>query len=392
MPVGPTVSGAGAVPQQMTNPSQAQGRRVIPFRMATTERTEMLVGEAGTLTAAEQIFDRTIEGTGYISGIVLRFSALIASGNAATVVFAEDGPWSALSSVIYRDPTGEMVNLDGWSLYIANLGMRNYATTFPDVLAATMDTADPAAIATEFFQETAGAGATGGSFLFSLRVPLAINARSLLGLLGNQDRGVKYQLRTNVAGSGQIYGTAPTALQAFTIEKTYESFAVPAPVSAYGPQEYIPPQFGTLHFLTKNVSEAVPAANATLNHYLRRVGNMWRFMALAFRTNTRVLGQANVTRIQLKIGDTDFFNESYAYRRWIMYMRYGFRWPSGVLLYDWIHDFLPFAGGEFGDDWVNTKDVNTAQFIITYGAGVTGTTSLTFVSDDLTMVGQPLGT
>lgn len=385
---GPNVSGAGAVPAAPTNPP---ARGLIPFRMATTERTEQLVAETGTLTAAEQIFDRTIEGTGYVYGIWLQFSALIASGNSATVVFAEDGPWSALSSVIFRDPTGEILNLDGYALYLMNLGMRNYATTFPDVLAATMDSADPAAVAGELYTETAGSGGTGGSFLFSLRVPLGINANNLLGMLGNQDRGVKYQLRTNVAGSAQIYGTAPTALQAFTINKQYESFAVPAPVGAYGPQAYIPPQFGTLHFGTKNVSEGIPAASGTVNHYLRRIGNMWRFVILKFNLNTRVLGNTNVTRLQLKIGDTDFFNESYAYRRWTMYCRYGFRWPSGVLIYDWIHDNLPFAGGEFGEDYVNTKDVNTAQFIITYGSGVTGSPQLTFITDDLAMVGQPLG-
>lgn len=387
---GPTVSGAGSIPQAPTNP-QSSRQRLIPFRMATTERTEQLVSDTGTITTSEQIFDRTIEGTGYIYAIWLNFSALIASGNSATVAYQEDGPWSALSSVIYRDPTGEMLNLDGFALYLANLGMRNYATSFPDALAATLDSANPAAVTTELFQAVAGGGGTGGSIFFSLRVPLGINRRSLLGMLGNQDRGVKYQLRNNVAGSASIYSTAPTTLQAFTIAKQYESFAVPAPVGAYGPQEYIPPQFGTLHFLTKNVSEAVPAASVTLNHYLRRIGNMWRFVILKFALNTRALGNTNVTRLQLKIGDTDFFNESYGYRRWVMYCRYGFRWPSGVLCYDWLHDFLPFAGGELGDDYVNTKDVNTGQFIITYGSGVTGTPSLTFITDDLAMVGQPLG-
>ena len=380
---GPIMQPAGTsaqIPAAPTKPAQQQ----IPFRIATTERTEILQTEAGTISAVEQVFDRTLEGTGYVFGIMLHMVCTTA-GNAAAVTFVEDGPWSALSSIIYRDPTGEAVNLPGFSLYVANWAMRNYSNTPLD--SNQID----ASAANEFYSATTGAGATGGSFTTNLRVPIAINRRNLLGLLGNQDRGVKYQLRTNVNSSANIYGVAPTAAGAFTIEKIYESYTVPAPVGAYGPQQFIPDGFGTIHFLTQNVSEAVPAASATLNHYLRRIGNMWRWVGLIIRGNTRALGQANTTRLQMKIGDTDFYNEPYWYRRAVMYDRYGTRPPAGVLIYDFIHDFLPFAGGELGDDWVNTKDVNTAQFIITYGAGIVAGSTLTFLTDDLALVGQPLG-
>jgi hypothetical protein len=243
----------------------------------------------------------------------------------------------------------------------------------------------------EYYQAVTGTGGTGGSFLINTHVPIAINRRNLLGLLGNQDRGVKYQLRTNVAASTAIYSTAPTTLQAFTINRTYESYSVPSPQGAYGPQQVVPDGFGTLHFLTQTVDSAPPAASSTVNHYMRRIGNMWRWVALVWRVDTRALGQTNVTRVSLKIGDTDVYNEPYYYRRAIMWERYGFRPPVGVACYDFIHDFLPFAGDEWGDDWMNTSQVNTAQFIVTYGSGVTGTPTLTFVTDDLALVGQPLG-
>lgn len=383
---GPSVTPSGTsaqLPQAPTEPTSGR-QRMIPFRIATNERTEILQTESGTIAANEQVFDRTLEGTGYVYAIHLNMQ-VVTAGNAAAVTFAEDGPFNALSQVIYRDPTGEAVNLPGWSAYLANVIMRNYATFYPDPTFNIIDTS------TEFFSAITGAVATGGSFNINTRIPIAINRRNLLGLLGNQDRGVKYQLRSNVASTAAIYGTAPTAPGAFTIQKHYESYAVPSPVGAYGAQQYIPDGFGTIHFLTQNVSEAVPAASVTLNHYMRRIGNMWRWVALVIRGNTRALGQANTARIQMKVGDTDFYNEQYYYRRLLMAERFGFKLPPGVLVYDFIHDFLPFAGAEMGDDWVNTKDVNTAQFLITYLAGIVAGGSLTFISDDLALVGQPIG-
>ena len=371
------------IPPQATNPASS-GQRFVPFRVATTERTNILISDAGTITGNEQVIDRVLEGTGYIYSISLHLT-ITTAGNAAAVAFAEDGPFNALSSVVFRDPSAEELNLDGFSLYLANLSMRNYANFGLDSTMNIVDTTD------EYFSAVTGAGATGGSVLLNEEVPLGINRRNLLGLLGNQDRGVRYQLRDNINSTGQIYSTAPTNPGAFTLERIYESYAVPSPVGAYGPQQWTPDGFGTIHWLTKNVSEAVPAANVTLNHFVRRLGNMWRFVVLVIRANTRALGQTSVSTISLKMGDTDFYNEPYWFRRQLMAKRYGFRFPSGVLVYEMMHDFLPFAGGELGDDWINTKDVNTGQFTLTYNGNVQAGGSLTFITDDLAMVGQPIG-
>ncbi|MGH7955070.1 MAG: hypothetical protein ACREOZ_03835, partial [Gloeomargaritales cyanobacterium] len=267
------------MPQQPIKGATAQ-QQSIPFRIATTERSDILITELGAVTANEQVIDRVIEGTGYVYGIWLNL-AIVTAANAATVAFAEDAPFNALSSIIYRDSSAEAINLDGFSLYIANIAMRNYANVALD---ANQNILIGDNASGEFYSATAGVGAgLGGSLLINLDVPIAINRRNLLGLLGNQDRGIRYQLRTNINSSGQIYATPPTTPGNYTLQKEYESYAVPSPVGAYGPQSWTPDGFGTIHFLTKNVSEAVPAANVTLNHYLRRIGNMWRWAALIFR-------------------------------------------------------------------------------------------------------------
>lgn len=376
---GQTAPGS-AIPSQPTNGGQPQ--RMIPFRMATNERSEILPSEAGTITAAQQPIERTMEGTGFLYGVNLNETVTTAA-NAAATTFAEDGPWSGLASVVLRDPTGEIVNLSGFNLFLYNLAMRQYAVRNTEG-------------STEVFTATTGAGATGGSFNIWLRVPAGINRRSLLGILGNQDRSVKYQLRTDVGFTTSIYGVAPTNPGTFAIQKIMESYAVPSPVGAMGPQQIIPDNFGTLAFATSTVSEAAPVPSATINHYMRRIGNTIRFIILVFRAGAgatpRTVAQANPpSRIQLKIGDSDFFNEPYAYRRMLMFERYGFDWPAGVVVYDMMHDFSAAAGFELGDDWLNTMNVNTAQWIITYPAGFTAGGSLTFVTADMALVGQPLG-
>ena len=100
------------------------------------------------------------------------------AGNGAAVAYQPDAPWSALDSVIFSDTSGEEVNVTGFDLYLQNKYMGQY----------THATLDSATADTSIYSVTAGAGATGGSFNFFLRVPIAINDRNFLGLLGNQDR------------------------------------------------------------------------------------------------------------------------------------------------------------------------------------------------------------
>lgn len=344
----------------------------VPFRRATLERTDVLPSESNAISAARVPIERTIEGTGYIYGIQLEVVAN-AAANAATVVYAEDAPWNSLDLIIYKDVNGELINLSGFDLYLANLAMKQYVYRFQDQSA--------------FFTLTAGAGGTGGTFNFQIRVPVAVNRRDLLGVVGNQDRAQKYTLRTDQAASTAIYTTPPTTLPTMTIAKTYENYAVPMLSSATGAKQMpFPDSFGTLHFLTSTVSEAAPSGGSVINHYLRRIGNTIRYIILVFRSNgSRLTASQNVpTSISLKVGDDTQFTESYNYRRFIMFERYGFDFPNGVLVYDAMHDFNGFAGGELGDDYWHTQQVTQAQFMITYPVGFGSTNnSLKFITDDL---------
>ncbi len=368
---------------------EGQTRPRIPFRVATLERGELLANVGPTaLTAATQPVESTIEGNGFYFGVLLDWLNTVA-GNAAAVAFFEDAPQSALAQVILRDPSGEIVNLSGFELFMANLAHKNYAVRGFE--------------ASNLFAATAGAGATGGSMSFAVRVPAGINRQSLLGILGNQDRSVKYQLRTDLAAgtasaTGPIYTTAPTAAPGSvipTITRVYENYAVPPRTAPNGLEnQLIPDGFGSLCYLTSTLSEAAPLGGSTVTHYLRRLGNTSRYLILIFRSNnSRATAEANApTRISLKISDAVVYTESYRYRRWVMQERYGFDFPNGILVYDFMHDAVPGAGAERGMDWMNLQNTNLMQFEITYPAGFGSTAnSLKIVTSDVAFVGQTVG-
>lgn len=365
-------------PVMMQGPATTSGagggqNPLIPFRRATVERSTILPGESVQLGAAYTSLERTIEGTGFLYSVRIGLQA-VASGNAATVAFQEDAPWNALGLITLRDPNGELVNVpNGWYLYIANLAQKNYASRWIDQSTQSV--------------LTTGAGGSGGSFTQYLDVLVGTNRRDLTGIVGNQDRSVKYTLRTDVNPSTLIYATAPTALPTLTVNKWLETYSVPLPVGPNGVQQQVLPDgYGTLHFTTVTTSDAAPLGGSTVNHYLRRIGNTIRFIALVFRSNNlRATAETNAPAlITFKVGDDVLFTETWQNRKTKMYERYGFDFPSGVLVYDALHDFSSDAGFELGDDYLHTQALVNAQFQVTYPAGFGSTgNSLVFLTDDL---------
>lgn len=358
-------AGGPAVVQNEGNRPQSSAG-VIPFRRATTPRTAIITPTASTVSALQQPIQIVVEGTGYMTGIDLSVDIETAA-NAAAVAYTEDAPWNALTSIVLSDVSGELVNTDGYGLYLQNVYGGWGAPT--GLMAASTDT-------TNVFEKLGGAVGRGGSVHFHLRVPVAVRTRDFLGAVGNQDRSIKYQLRDDFNNTAGIYSVAPTNPGAITIARTYESITVPGPVNAVGiPQQTEPPKHGVLAFWTQSRSPSDPVGGSTVNHYISRLGNTIRMWILQFRSNaSRATAEANMpTRIQLLLGDTNIFTESTDYRRRIMYDRYGFdviaSGTQGCLVYDFAEDILPLVGGEAGLDWLWSNGLANAQFQITYPAG-----------------------
>jgi len=374
----PDAGGPTVVQNEGNRPSSAAG--VIPFRRATTPRTALVQPTTGTMSTAQQPTQITIEGTGYMIALGLDVTVTTA-GNAAATAYNEDAPWNFFSSIVLSDVSGELTNLDGFMQYLFNVYGGYFAPG--TLLRASTDTT--------LYNLVSGAGATGGSFRFHISIPVAINDRNFLGLVGNQDRAVKYQLRDDINASTAIYSVAPTNAGTINLQRTYYSVTVPGAQNAQGiPQQIRPPKFGVQHFQTQMVSPSAPAGGSTVNHFLARLGNTIRFLILVFRSNgSRATAETNMpTRIQFLIGDTNIFTESSAERRWIMYNRYGFDTTAaaaqGVLVYDFLKDVINQAGAELGLDWLWSNGVVNAQFQVTYPTGFGSTNnSLVIGTDDL---------
>jgi hypothetical protein len=374
--------GAVAVGGPVTQVQEPTPGSAIPFRRATTFRTSLLQSTAQLLTTSAQNVDIVIEGSGYIYAIDLHVNAT-AAGNAAAVAFQEDGPWSAMDSVVFRDVNGELLNLSGYHLRLANL----YAGYVPFKDAPVRAETAPSGDTTNIFSTTTGAVGAGGSFRFHLLIPVGLNRRELRGILGNQDRAQKYSLRDDYAASGSIYSVAPTTLPTMNVERVYENYAVPGASNANGAaQSQFPDDFGILHYITQSVNASPPAGSATVNHYLARLGNTIRVLIVVLRSNgTRGTAESNMpTRLQFNLGDTPLFVETVAYRRMEMWRRYGFDAPNGVLVFDFMTDIYAQAGYELGDDYLFTNGLVNAQFQFTYPSGMGSTNnSFTTITDDL---------
>lgn len=375
-------------------PSGNRGEKSVPFRRATTYRTTKVTTSTGTNVATPTAsFDVIIEGSGFIYGIDLQHQ-VVTSANAAVVAYGEDAPWSTFGAVVFRDVNGELINLSGFSLRVANL----YGGWVPfnawDNFTIPPVTTSPTTKDVSIAQLVHNNVATGGSYNMHLFVPVALNRRSLWGLLGNQDRAQKYSLRTDLVsaaatatGPASIYTTAPTTQGTYTLSRMYENYAVPAPSDANGHgQQQIPDKFGIVNFVTQSVNPSVPVGGSTVNHYLARLGNTIRFISLVLRSNgTRATAETNApTQIQFNLGDTPIFVETPAFRRNLMLQRYGFDAPQGVYNYDAITDFTGQAGYELGDDYFWTSGLVNAQFAVAYPAGFGSTAnSLTVITGDM---------
>lgn len=383
---GPAIAPPGANRQQAT----------IPFRRATTGRTQQLQSSNGTnVGTLATSFDVSLEGSGFMYGIDLDY-AVTCAANAAAVAYFEDAPWSTFTGIVLRDVNGELINLPGFSLRVANvrggwMGLGRAWNNFiaPPVLATNVNTPDRIVAN---LSAAVGPG-DGGTYRMHLQVPVGLNRRSLWGILGNQDRAQKYSLRTDIgsaaaAATGPIYTTAPTTQGTYVLVRTYENYAVPGPTDANGnKQQQIPEKHGIVNFLTQSINPSIPSASSTVNHYLPRLGNTIRFLSLIYRGNNtgtgRVAAEALLpTRIQFNLGDTPIFVESAAYRRQEMERRYGQEAFQGEFTYDSLSDFGISAGAELGDDYLWTSGLVNAQFAISYPAAVAATASLTVITGD----------
>lgn len=216
--------------------ANAPAPQPYPFPVGVYESATQDFTRTLTPTAAPQKFDvYNITPTGWIRGAWFEFDCVTA-GNAAATAFTANGPWITVQKVTFFDlGSREVIGpIDGYDWMTLN----KYGGYFNQI--------DPRADSN--YVATTGAGATGGSFHFTLYLPIEIVHRDALGTVQNESKpGWKVEVWLN--SSTAIYATAPTALAAVTMTVFPDSYTEPQAMAPGGrPYAQTPPLPGTLQY------------------------------------------------------------------------------------------------------------------------------------------------
>jgi hypothetical protein len=376
----PTV---GRPAQSAGNPAANTGSAkapvaVVPFTRAARKKS-MNVGVYGPVTLNTGVNAQPVipvPAAGYLRWLEITVTGTTA-GNAATVAFNADGPFNVLQQISFAAANGDSIisPIDGFSLYLINKSGA-FSCGFYDPVA------DPS------YSLTVGAGATGGSFQFVLRVPLEIDSRDGLGALENMAANQAYQFQYSLNNLANLYTVAPTSAPTVTVAITEHYWNAPAPANLAGaPQAQAPNGNGTVS-LIQTQSPSI-TANSTQTIPLLNVGNTVRWIMFVLRNNSGVRVEADFPAISKIIVN----NDTWYYKRkeqWRSQLAKDYLLRAGItasptagaqdngvfILDDFINDGAPgaaFANASSNRNlWMVTNSATSLQFDATTAWGANG--------------------
>lgn len=302
----------------------------------------------------------------------------ITAGNAAAVAFAADAPWNAIQEVTFRDARGNTVlgPLTGFDLKLANKWLGYDFNTDLD-LAPTTTT-------------VAGVGAgLGGGFTFILPLPLELIGRDAIGALANGASNTALRVNLTLAPSASIYTTPPTTLANVRIRMFHEAWQQPDAAAPNGqPYRQAPIGAGTFHQLTKTSYSYAIGENRIA---LARKGNPIRGIVFALRTaagaRTATPALLGTNAFQFLYEGTDLLSMSedlVRFRMWESNVNSTANMETGVLAYDWAHDFDGKVGSELREQWLKSQPGSKLE--IRFTAAVAG--NIDVITDEVVPAGD----
>lgn len=181
--------------------------------------------------------DVKVEPDGWLRGIWFDFDIVTAANAVGTVVFVEDGPFSAIDTVLFRDTGGEQV--------FGPFGGYDWMTT--NKFGGYASQGDPRS---DLNFSVTTSGATGGSAHFCLYLPLEVTVADSFGTVENRSENSIYRVEITMAAGAALYTTPPTTLGTMEIRTTQDSFTEPVAAMALSgrPVSTAPPSPGTLQY------------------------------------------------------------------------------------------------------------------------------------------------
>ncbi len=269
----------------MTRNAQAKGGAPAPaaraFRIGVQSHDEINYDvTAATTVSTQDLAVLNVPPAGFLRGLYVDVVGTTA-GNGAATTFAADGPFNVIDSITLEDVNSAPIvgPLNGYDLYLIN---KYGGYMFSD---------DPKA--SPSYSATTGAGATGGSFGFVLRIPVELVNRDAIGCLPSKSGTAMFKLRIRLAATATIYGVAPTAAPSVRVRVQQVTWWDPDPVDLKGrPQAQNPPAVQTTQYWSKSVLN-VPAGQ--IRQPLERVGYLIRNWIFCLRDNagSRTAGETN---------------------------------------------------------------------------------------------------
>jgi hypothetical protein len=258
--------------------SSAPSVAAIPFTRAARKKTSAATVLTGTLTAnAVQLPVIQIPAAGYLRGVELLVQ-MTTAGNSATTAYNADAPFNFINSInlVASDGSSLVSNISGYGLFLTNK-YGNFRAQAPFC--------DPRA--DQWFSRTSGSGATGGSFAYRLFIPVEADGASFCAI-PNLAANKSYNINIQLAGSGTVYSTSPTALGTYTITVINHYWSQPAQTNATGvPQQIAPNGVGSV-MLTQ--FQSIPVTQGDRLVQLTNVGNVLKnlFFVLRNSSNARI--------------------------------------------------------------------------------------------------------
>jgi hypothetical protein len=342
-----------------------------------------------TLSAGLQVLNPqyNVPSTAYLNEIEILVEAA-AAGNSAAVAFTADSPFVAIANLIFTDTgNNEIITaITGWDLMIID---KFGGYKFND---------DPRS--GPVFVATTGAGATGGTFSYVLRVPVELVPRDALGSLPNKSSSTPFKVKTTVNTLAAIYTVSPTVAPTMRVRMNPVSYWQPTAQDGSGNAvQPNPPGVSTTQYWNKT-DYTVNAGSATVN-LDNSVGYPIRNLIFILRDSTlsraqgesdwpdpaRLQVQATLTAQKLKTIWRDEIAKDYGYNG-VVGDTVGSK-DNGVYVLTYCKDFGPKPGWENRRSYLRTTDGMRLQFkgtilgsgshtltVLTNYVGVAGGTTL----------------
>lgn len=271
-------------------PAKAKGGKqavvaLRPFTTGTRGIESENYSETATLSTGTQAMRvYNFETDGFLSGAFIRITGTTAA-NAATVAFQPDAPFCIIQSLIFSDIGGKQIigPITGWDLYVLNkFGGFAYSGD---------------AKSSSVYSATTGAGATGGSFRFAMRLPVQFRKRDASGSLSNRNASATFRVQITLNTITATYSTAPTTPPSVNVRVSQFGWMSSDQRDFKGNGASPTPNgIGTLAYVDK---ESITLSAGAVNQRLATFGGLLRLMIFELRNSAGLRS----------VGETDWFGQ-----------------------------------------------------------------------------------